>query len=238
MQYRAIEEGKALAPRVTKKSSFVAVAVIAVVCCVAGAMMFGGSSQLQNAVRSNVNCRNVRATAGVDRRAMMGGLFGIAAAGANKAFAAGPGFTNPDFIDDRKAKTKGFDIIYEARDLSLDQNVRDGMTQARSSLDATKARVKDAEVKLNEAGAFVDKKYWTEGRNVLRRLVGTLRFDLAALASSKTGASKKEAMKANKEFFASLESFDLAMSKKNVDAGKKAFAKTISAYKNAVSLTA
>eukprot|EP00954_Amorphochlora_amoebiformis_P025864 1375768-Amorphochlora_amoeboformis.AAC.2 len=70
MQYRAIEEGKALAPRVTKKSSFVAVAVIAVVCCVAGAMMFGGSSQLQNAVRSNVNCRNVRATAGVDRRAV------------------------------------------------------------------------------------------------------------------------------------------------------------------------
>jgi len=143
---------------------------------------------------------------------------------------------NPDFIDDRAAKKKGFDIIYEARDLSLDQDVRDGFTQTRTSMQDTKKRVADAEKKLTEAGAFVDKKYWTEGRNVLRRLVGTLRFDLAALADTKSGAAKKEAIKANKEFFQNLESMDLAMYKKNPEAGKKAYTKTMAAYKNAISL--
>jgi len=160
-------------------------------------------------------------------------MFGAMALGANKALAAA---TAPDIIDDRKAKANGFDIIYEARDLSLDQDTRDGMTQAREGLKDTKVRVADAEKKLTEAGTFVDKKYWTEGRNVLRRLVGTLRFDLAALADTKSGADKKAAIKANKEFFSDLESLDLAMYKKNPVAGKKAYEKTLASYKAAISL--
>merc|ERR1712224_128004 len=46
--------------------------------------------------------------------------------------------TAVDLKDDRKAKSTGFDLIYEARDLELPQDVRDGLTQARSSVDETK----------------------------------------------------------------------------------------------------
>lgn len=34
-----------------------------------------------------------------------------------------------DIIDDRKVKERGFDIIYEARDVDLPQAQRDGFTQ-------------------------------------------------------------------------------------------------------------
>merc|ERR1712023_279586 len=49
--------------------------------------------------------------------------------------------TPVDLKDDRSAKSTGFDLIYEARDLDLPQNVRDGLTQARTSVDDTKKRV-------------------------------------------------------------------------------------------------
>ena len=39
--------------------------------------------------------------------------------------------------DDRKVRDKGFDLIYEARDLDLPQSVRDGLTQARLGHDGT-----------------------------------------------------------------------------------------------------
>jgi photosystem II oxygen-evolving enhancer protein 3 len=38
-----------------------------------------------------------------------------------------------DIFDDRKVREKGFDLIYEARDLDLPQNVREGFTQVRHS---------------------------------------------------------------------------------------------------------
>nr|ACF24540.1 photosystem II oxygen evolving enhancer protein 3 [Gymnochlora stellata] len=216
--------------------SHTAVIVFSAACIVFAGFAVIGTSKHENlqlaATRASTGCRNVRAQAQMDRRTAMTGLFGAMAVGANKAFAV----TSPDLIDDRKAKSTGFDIIYEARDLSLDQDTRDGFTQARSGLKETKTRVMDAEKKLTEAGAFVDKKYWTEGRNVLRRLVGTLRFDLAALADTKSGADKKAAIKANKEFFTNLESLDLAMYKKNPAAGKKAYEKTVAAYKAATAL--
>ena len=34
-----------------------------------------------------------------------------------------------EVFDDRKARERGFDIIYEARDIDLPQNQRDGFTQ-------------------------------------------------------------------------------------------------------------
>merc|ERR1719373_19460 len=66
--------------------------------------------------------------------------------------------TPVDLKDDRKAKSAGFDIIYEARDLDLPQNVREGFTQARSSLDETKNRVVELKkltgLKLKNHSAF------------------------------------------------------------------------------------
>lgn len=60
-------------------------------------------------------------------------LAGFVAAGA--ALLAAPkaqAVTPVDLFDDRKARNTGFDLIYEARDLDLPQNVRDGLTQVRS----------------------------------------------------------------------------------------------------------
>ncbi len=64
--------------------------------------------------------------------------------------------------DDRKARTeKGFDIIYEARDLDLDQRERDGMTQARTDIETTKKRVKGSEAKIDtELEPLIKKNYW------------------------------------------------------------------------------
>mmetsp|Transcript_10102 Transcript_10102/g.18410 ORF Transcript_10102/g.18410 Transcript_10102/m.18410 type:complete len:235 (-) Transcript_10102:459-1163(-) len=229
--YQAIHE------KTPRKTSYLAVGAVAVACCLVGAMTFSGSqaeaAQLQFspvATQQRVGCRNVRAMASVDRRAMLGGLVGGLAALGAKTATAGP----IEVIDDRKAVDNGLNIIYEARDLSLDQDTRDGMTQARKGLADTKKRASDAEKKLTEAGVFVDKAYWTEGRNILRRLVGTLRFDLAALADTKSGAAKKEAIATNKAFFADLEALDLAMYKKNKEVGQKAFTKTMASYKKAV----
>lgn len=45
-----------------------------------------------------------------------------------------------DILDERKVREKGFDLIYEARELDLPQAVRDGLVQVRS-LPLTEARV-------------------------------------------------------------------------------------------------
>ncbi len=52
-------------------------------------------------------------------------------------------------------------VIYEARDLDLPQNVRDGLTQGRADLAATKARVKASESRIDsELEPFVKRNYW------------------------------------------------------------------------------
>jgi photosystem II oxygen-evolving enhancer protein 3 len=65
-----------------------------------------------------------------------------------------------DLFDDRNVRQKGFDLIYEARDLDLPQNVRDGLTQARTSLEDTKKRVKASEARIDaELEPFIQKSY-------------------------------------------------------------------------------
>lgn len=46
-----------------------------------------------------------------------------------------------ELIDDRKAKEKGFDIIYEARDVDLPQAQRDGFVQVHSATHTQGAQV-------------------------------------------------------------------------------------------------
>ena len=66
-----------------------------------------------------------------------------------------------DVFDDRSVKSTGFDIIYEARDGTLTQAQRDGFTAARGSIDFTKARVKEAESRIDSALApSIEKAYW------------------------------------------------------------------------------
>ena len=69
-----------------------------------------------------------------------------------------------DLDDERKVRQRGFDLIYEARDLDLDQSTRDGLTQYRKNIDSTRARVKEAENIIdNKLEPFIKKKYWWVG---------------------------------------------------------------------------
>jgi len=157
----------------------------------------------------------VRASAESRRAVLSGFLATVALTAAKGASAATP----VDLFDDRKAKKAGFDIIYEARDLDLPQSVRDGLDQARSSVEGTIKRVKESEKRIdNELEPLVTKAYWTEAREELRRQVGTLRFDLNTLASTKADkAAKKAALALRKDFITSVEALDLALRKKDKD---------------------
>jgi hypothetical protein len=45
--------------------------------------------------------------------------------------------------------------------LDLPQNIRDGLTQARASVDSTKARVKESEGRIDaDLEPFIQKAYW------------------------------------------------------------------------------
>merc|ERR1719213_131096 len=157
------------------------------------------------------------------RRNMLSGLaLAFAAAGMQDkaAYALSP----VDLKDDRKAKSTGFDLIYEARDLDLPQNVRDGMTQARGSLDDTKKRVAESKKRIvQEALPYVKKAYWVEAKESLRLQVGTLRFDLNTLAEIKPRAERKAALAAKKQFFDDIEKVDFAIREKKMDAALTAY---------------
>ncbi|WP_289478860.1 photosystem II protein PsbQ, partial [Klebsiella pneumoniae] len=155
------------------------------------------------------------------RRAVLGGMLaGVVALTASSAQAL-------DLIDDRGAKAKGFDIIYEARDLDLPQAQRDGFSQIRADLSAAKKRIAESEKRIDSVvGGYVSKAYWTEGRNELRRQVGTLRFDINAIAETLPKAAKKEVLAAKADFLAAVDELDFAMRKKSGDKAAKALAAT------------
>jgi photosystem II oxygen-evolving enhancer protein 3 len=146
-------------------------------------------------------------------------LAGFVAAGAALLAAPKAQAVSPvDLFDDRKARQTGFDIIYEARDLDLPQSKRDGLDQARQNLDQTIKRVKESESRIDSAiKPSVDKADWTEAREELRRQVGTLRFDLNTLASTKPKEAKKEALALRKDFIRAVEDLDFALRKKDQD---------------------
>lgn len=132
-----------------------------------------------------------------------------------------------DLIDDRKARAKGFDIIYEARDLDLPQGVRDGLEQARSDITVTKARIAESKKRINgELDAYIQKSYWTEAREELRRQVGTLRFDLNTLSAQLPKDARKEAEALKKAFAAEVSDLDFAIRKKNQTKALKELADT------------
>merc|ERR1719230_717184 len=129
-----------------------------------------------------------------------------------------------DIKDDRAALSKGFNIIYEARDLDLPQNVRDGLTQARNSVDDTKKRVAESKKRImKEVLPYIKKAYWTDAKEALRLQVGTLRFDLNTLAETKSKTEKKAVLAAKKQFFTDIEKVDFAIREKKMDATIKAY---------------
>merc|ERR1719198_1182026 len=135
-------------------------------------------------------------------------LAGLAAVVPKGAYAVTP----VDIKDDRAAVGKGIDIIYEARELDLPQNVRDGFTQAREGgSDFAKKRVAEMVGRLDKSvKPAIEKAYWTEAKEELRRQLGSLRFDLNTLAEG-----NKDAMKAHKAALLDIEKLDAAIQGKN-----------------------
>ena len=132
-----------------------------------------------------------------------------------------------DLIDDRKARSKGFDIIYEARDLDLPQNVRDGLDQVRSDPALTKKRIAESVSRIDgDLSTFISKAYWTEAREELRRQVGTLRFDINSLAAQLPKPARKEAEALKETFVSEVSALDFAIRKKNKDSALKELADT------------
>lgn len=163
----------------------------------------------------------VRASAEEGRRAVLGGLVaGVAALTASTANAM-------DIIDDRKVRERGFDIIYEARDLDLPQGVRDGLKQAREDVAFTKKRISESEKRIDsELEPFIQKKYWTEAREQLRRQVGTLSFDINSLAAQLPKPARKEALSLKNAFKAEVADLDFAIRKKDQAKALKELADT------------
>merc|ERR1711977_171718 len=137
--------------------------------------------------------------------------------------------TPVDLKDDRSAKSTGFDLIYEARDLDLPQGVRDGLTQARTSVEDTKKRVAESKKRITkEVLPYIEKAYWTEAKEALRLQVGTLRFDLTTLAETKPKAEKKAALAAKKKFFSDMEKVDFAIREKKMETALKSYGVAVS----------
>merc|ERR1712176_404006 len=165
--------------------------------------------------------------ANAERREMMAGLalgLGSVAAQSKNAFAV----TGVDVKDDRGAVKKGFDIIYEARELDLPQNQRDGLSQFRESGDDTKKRLAESSDRFKkDVLVSINKNYWTAASNELRRQMGTMRFDLKTLSEAKEGAAKKAAVEAKNTFISEVEKLDLAIVNKNQKLALERYEKSI-----------
>eukprot|EP00798_Chlamydomonas_sp_ICE-L_P013055 gene13055-3659_t len=182
------------------------------------------SAAMKVSMRSTVAVRPARATSVVvraeSRRSVLSGF--LAGAAALTAAGSASALSPVDIFDDRAVREKGFDLIYEARELGLPQNTRDGLTQARGSIEDTRARVAESTKRiLTAVKPSIEKAYWTDAREELRRQVGTLRFDLGTLASAKVGkADKKKAIALNKDFLTKVEKLDFSLRSKDQDAAR------------------
>merc|ERR1712193_40698 len=137
--------------------------------------------------------------------------------------------TPVDLKDDRLAKATGFDLIYEARDLDLPQNIRDGLTQSRGSLTETKKRVSESKLRFAiEVLPYIKKTYWNKAKEALRLQIGTLRMDLNTLSESLPKVEKEPALAIKSSFWSEIETLDFYMRQKDVDA-------SLSSYKTALS---
>jgi photosystem II oxygen-evolving enhancer protein 3 len=138
--------------------------------------------------------------------------------------------TKMNIIDDRKAISKGFDIIYEARDLDLDQRQRDGMTQVKEDTKLAAANIKESSKRIKTLiEPSIKKAYWLEARQELRRQVGTMRFDYNAIAATKSKAERNDILAKKKEFFNKVDVLDFALRSKNGDKAAAAYTGVVAA---------
>jgi photosystem II oxygen-evolving enhancer protein 3 len=158
---------------------------------------------------------------------------------AGKAQAGGVDYV---IIDDRKAKQNGFDLIYEARDLEVDQQTGAGGESTRFALQKlspadTKKRVNEAVARVEKVvPGLIEKEYYPVAQRELRTVVGYLRFDLEFLASLQS--DKKAANAAAKAASKGLEDLDFQLRQKSKEGSQKAYTAALASVKAAVSALA
>lgn len=159
----------------------------------------------------------VRASAQADRRKVIGGLAaGLALLPATAAMAV-----QPITLFDNRAAKSGLDMVDEAFDVDEDIRRRRGELQYRNSLSDTKARVKESRQALQGVVTGLEKGYWTESQNQLRRQTGNLRYDLENLANS--ASNPDAALTKKRDFFDQVDQLDLAIRYKNRDMAMAAY---------------
>merc|ERR1712216_400166 len=132
---------------------------------------------------------------------------------------------NPiELTDQRVTNKEGLQLIYEARDLNIAETTRqDGASRfafQKLTTKQTAARASESISRLDQDMAtYVNKAYWTQARNELRRQVGTMRFDINNLVETK-GSGKEEA----KAFYKNVEKLDFAIRQKDKAAATAALA--------------
>ena len=73
------------------------------------------------------------------------------------------------------------------------------------------------------SGAAIEKQYWVNGREELRRFLGTLRFDINTLAATSPPSTAKKLLATKKDMFDNIDKMDFAMRSKNQAAAAKAY---------------
>ncbi|GMH36422.1 hypothetical protein BSKO_04290 [Bryopsis sp. KO-2023] len=164
----------------------------------------------------------VKASAQADRRKVLGGL----AAGAALFPAAAALAVKSIIVDDSRSEKGALDRVYEAFDGDADIRTRRGELQYRSSLSDTKARVQESRNALKDVVNGLEKGYWTESQNQLRRQTGYLRYDLDNLVNS--ASNPDEAKQVKRDFLAQVDQLDLAIRYKNMDRAMAAYDRVLS----------
>lgn len=120
---------------------------------------------------------------------------------------------NIELTDKRAENVGGLQLIYEARDLNINESTRsDGASRfflQKLTTEQTKKRGAEAASRLSgEVTQYVGKKYWTQAGNALRRAMYTLRFDVNNYSDNAA---------ANKDLFKTIEKLDFAIRSKDLD---------------------
>jgi len=152
------------------------------------------------------------------RRQMMGKLAGVAAlfAGAGSAAAA-----PISLIDDKDKKMDYKENIADlARNVDIDNKIRNGTKAAAEDKDFTIKRVQEGKKRLEgDVKTFVDKQFWYDAKQELRRQLGYMSVDMNTLIA--TSKDKKAATSLKKDFFTSIDNLDFAIRKKDRESGLK-----------------
>lgn len=115
-----------------------------------------------------------------------------------------------EVFNDKSAK-KALDVLDDARDGTLPQDFRAGLTQAKEDIPGTKKRlVAQRDLIRSEVGAALKKDYWWEASAALRREVGTMRGDISYVADTLPRAQKRQALLLKKTLVEKIDAFDVA----------------------------